>query len=119
MKTSLEIINKIESNKVELGMNVELALISEIADSVRKINLEKIVEPIKTAANKSYNLLLEESKKLPVIQNQITNAKTALKSLGLENKDLDTAQKLLDFKNNELKNLLKGVNNAKSIETNI
>jgi hypothetical protein len=123
MKNILDKINKadkIQASKVELGKHeVELALISEISDSVRKINLQKIVEPVKTAADKSYSLLLEESKKLPIIQEQIANAKTTLKSLGLENKDLDSSQKLLDFKNNELKNLLKGINNARNIETNI
>ena len=80
MKTILDKINKadeIQAKKVELGKHeVNLALISEISDSVKKINLQKIVEPVKTAADKSYSLLLEESKKLPIIQQQISNAKT-------------------------------------------
>jgi hypothetical protein len=120
MNTLKTVFGKLFKEETQLASHeIELALISEISDSVKKINLQKIVEPVKTAADKSYSLLLEESKKLPIIQEQIANAKTTLKSLGLENKDLDSSQKLLDFKNNELKNLLKGINNARNIETNI
>ena len=41
MKTSLEIINKIESKKVELGMNVELANIQQLVQEIN--NAEKLL----------------------------------------------------------------------------
>jgi len=82
MKTSLEIINKIESKKVELGMNVELGLLQDA------MKMTTSADNSLKSANQKVNIIIAK-------QNE------AVASLGVASQD---NQKALNLVNTLIKN---------------
>ena len=86
---SLQIINKIESKKVELGMNVELAVVDDIkklmATAVNNKNIyDGDAMKAVSAIQKAKSTALDWRENLQDAQKKIIELTTAAKGLGIE-----------------------------------
>ena len=106
-------------NAIEQKHDLELALMDDIRKSIEDLDLQKIVAPIKREAEKAYGLMIGSSKKYAQIESEIKKAKDLVKQLGVEDKSILEFERRIKIKGSELNNLLKGINNAKNIETNL
>ena len=96
---SLEIINKIESKKVELGMNVELALIDDIKKLINKSLSEKNAyskqaQSIVVQLDSLNNGVKLWNKSLVEAQSLISNLIIKAKEIGV-----DTPKEILNYEN--------------------
>ena len=97
---SLEIINKIESKKVELGMNVELGLLQETFSKIDNINNEskksfEMVQKAKTLLVEAESLENSIIKKYESVYVELTKLIGTVKNLGLPTAEIDNKLKLV------------------------